>query len=356
MDATVTAALPPVREIAEESLMHAEAAEGPAMIRRQLRNNAEDIRALAAKLRNTPPRYVLTCGRGSSSNAATYARYILGSELGLVAAPIPPSIASVYNSHRNMEGALFVAISQSGQSPDILENAQAAKRGGAHVLALVNHVDSPLARMADTVLPLHVGNERSVAATKTYLATLSTILQLTAYWKEDEDLLSSLEQLPDAMELAWNADWSELRDGLREQRSLLVVGRGVGFATALEAALKLKETCGLHAEAFSAAEIKHGPVALVDNAIPLLIFAQADRTEAGSVSLTREMRARGAKVWTVGIPDDAGSTALPSTSTHPLLAPFVHGMSFYRVANGLSFDRGLHPDRPPNLQKVTCTL
>ena len=356
MHATVTAVPAPARGIAEKSLMHAEAAETPAMIRQQLQHNAPSVRALATRLRESPPRYVLTCGRGSSSNAATYARYVLGSELGLVVAPIPPSIASVYQSQRNMDGALFVAVSQSGQSPDILENAQAAKRGGAHVLALVNHEDSPLAEMADTVLPLQAGIERSVAATKTYLASLSTLLQLTAYWKGDAELLRALDQLPDAMEKAWEADWSELRDGLRDERSLLVVGRGVGFATALEAALKLKETCGLHAEAFSAAEIKHGPMALVANSIPLLVFAQADRTEASSTALAREMHARGARAWAVGVHEDTGVRALPSARTHPLLAPFVQNMSFYKVANGLSFDRGLHPDRPPNLNKVTHTL
>lgn len=356
MDAPTVAARPATPGIAEQSLMHAEAVESPAMIRRQLLGNASRLRALASKLKESPPRYVLTCGRGSSSNAATYARYVLGSELGLVVAPIPPSIASVYQSHRNMEGALFVAISQSGQSPDILENAQAAKRGGAQVLAMVNHEDSPLAEMADTVVPLQVGVERSVAATKTYLASLSALLQLTAFWKGDQVLLDALDQLPDAMDVAWSADWSELREGLRNERSLLVVGRGVGFATALEAALKLKETCGLHAEAFSAAEIKHGPMALVANSIPLLVFSQADRTEPGSIALAREMHARGARIWTIGMGAEAGLRSLSSVRTHPLCAPFVQNMSFYKVANGLSFDRGLHPDHPPNLNKVTCTL
>src|SRR5690606_1986352 len=110
-----TATLPPVRPLAEQSLMYAEAAEAPAMIGKQLELNASVLRSFAAALRKAPPKYVLTCGRGSSSNAATYARYVLGGELGMVATPIPPAIASVYQRPRNMEGALFVAISQSGQ-------------------------------------------------------------------------------------------------------------------------------------------------------------------------------------------------------------------------------------------------
>lgn len=341
---------------AEKSLMYAEAAEAPALIEKQLQQNAFLLRTVAANLRQSPPRYVLTCGRGSSSNAATYARYILGAELGLVAAPIPPSIASVYQSRRNMEGALFVAVSQSGQSPDILENARAAKQGGAHVMALVNHEDSPLADIADTVVPLQVGAEHSVAATKTYLASLSALLQFTAYWKQDPLLLESLERLPEVMGAAWDADWSALRHGLRDERSLLVVGRGVGLATALEAALKLKETCGLHAEAFSAAEIKHGPMALIAKSIPLLVFSQADKTGASSMELAREMGSRGIKTWSAGLDGESPVRALPSVRTHPLLAPFVQNVSFYKVANALSFDRGHHPDKPPNLNKVTHTL
>lgn len=356
LDTNPTASLSPTFEGAEKSLMYAEAAAAPGLIAEQLKINASNLQSLAADLRKAPPRYVLTCGRGSSSNAATYARYLLGGELGLVAAPVPPAIASVYQSRRNMEGALFIAISQSGQSPDILENARSAKEGGARVLALVNHEDSPLAELADAVIPMQAGVEKSVAATKTYLASLSALLQLAAYWKNDRSMLQALESLPDAMNAAWEADWSALRHGLLEERSLLVVGRGVGLATALEAALKLKETCGLHAEAFSAAEIKHGPMALAANAIPLLLFSQPDQTEFGAAALAGEMRSKGLKMWTAGLDSESGAYLLPSVRTHPLLAPFVQNLSFYKMVSALSFDRGHHPDRPPNLSKVTHTL
>ena len=158
------------------------------------------------------------------------------------------------------------------------------------------------------------------------------------------------------MEAAWQTDWSELRQGLREERSLLVIGRGIGLATALESALKLKETCGLHAEAFSAAEVKHGPMALVANSIPLLLFAQADQTGAGSLALAREMQARGARIWATGVGPEDGLPVLPSVVTHPLLAPVIQNLSFYKVVNPLSFDRGYDPDSPPNLNKVTRTM
>lgn len=356
LDTNPAASVSPMRDGVEQSLMYAEAAAAPGLIAEQLERNASTLQSLAADLRKTPPRYVLTCGRGSSSNAATYARYLLGGELGQVVAPVPPAIASVYQSRRNMDGALFIAISQSGQSPDILENARSAKEGGAHVLALVNHEDSPLAELADAVIPMQAGVEKSVAATKTYLASLSALLQLAAYWKNDSSMIQALKSLPDAMSAVWDADWSSLRHGLLEERSLLVVGRGVGLATALEAALKLKETCGLHAEAFSAAEIKHGPMALVANAVPLLLFSQPDQTEFGSTALAGEMRGMGVRIWAAGLEPGCGAHTLPSIRTHPLLAPFVQGLSFYKMVNALSFDRGYHPDNPPNLHKVTRTL
>lgn len=356
MDPSSATTLPFTSKVPENSLMHAEALEAPRVIARQIQSNAQALRSLAKALRRSPPRYVLTCGRGSSSNAATYARYALGGELGLVAAPIPPAIASVYQSRRNMEGALFIAVSQSGESPDILGNALAAKQGGAQVLALVNNENSPLAQMADTVVPMGAGEENSVAATKTYLASISALLQLVAFWKDDPKLIEVLEQLPEALEQAWQADWSDLRHGLRNERNLLVVGRGVGLATALEAALKLKETCGLHAEAFSAAEIKHGPMALAANSVPVLLFSQGDLTAPGAVTLATELQAHGAKLWVAGLEANCGAKSLHTVKTHPLLAPLVQNLSFYRMVNALSFDRGFDPDRPPNLNKITRTL
>jgi glucosamine--fructose-6-phosphate aminotransferase (isomerizing) len=228
-------------------------------------------------------------------------------------------------------------------------------------VALVNVEDSPLARMAHTVLPLHAGAERSVAATKSYLASLAAILQLGASWKGEPPLLDALDALPDALRAAWRCDWSPLVDGLQEARNLFVLGRGLGLAAAQEAALKFKETCGLHAEAFSSAEVKHGPMALVGPGFPVLAFALADETGAGTRALAEEFRERGAPVW-IATNDTGGSGSSPvqalplADAPHPACAPLLVVQSFYRAINALALRRGFNPDLPPHLNKVTETV
>ncbi len=286
------------------------------------------LKTLGEQLRAKPPRFIVTCARGSSDHAAAYAKYVFETRLGLITASASPSISSIYDADLNLEGALFVAISQSGKSPDLLRSAQAAKDAGAQVLALVNVEDSPLAELAHTVIPLRAGPELSVAATKSYLATLAAILQLTAHWSNDAALHAAVARLPDDLRRGWDADWSALTDGLRDARNLFVVGRGYGFGAALEAALKLKETCGLHAEAFSAAEVKHGPMALVGDGFPVLFFAQDDGT-------LEQHLGRGARIPRARRPRVAGCTGQHRTRH----AAAAHRYRAYRgaAAGGAEF-------------------
>lgn len=340
--------------------MFAEAAEAADVVARQVERNADAVAALAARLRREPPAFVATCARGSSDHAATYAKHVLETQLGVVTASLSPSVHSVYAAPLHLRGALFLAISQSGRSPDLVRNAEAARAAGAHVVALVNAEDSPLAAAADTVLPLHAGSERSVAATKSYLASLAAVLQLAAAWKGDAALRDALAKLPDALRSAWRSDWSTLTDGLADAHNLFVLGRGPGLAAAQEAALKFKETCGLHAEAYSAAEVRHGPMALVGPGFPVLAFAQPDESAAGTLALAREFRARGARVWVASDADDAASGSwdhlpLPA-APHPLCAPLLAIQGFYRAINALALRRGHDPDVPPHLNKVTETV
>jgi len=197
-----------------------------------------------------------------------------------------------------------------------------------------------------------------VAATKSYLASLAAVLQLGASWSQRPDLVDALARLPDALREAWHCDWSAACDGLVAARNLFVLGRGMGLGVAQEAALKFKETCGLHAEAYSSAEVKHGPMALVGPGFPVLILAQPDETEAGTVALAREFRARGAQVWLAArqAPADAGIALPVADAPHPACAPLLLAQSFYRMANALSLARGYDPDRPPHLNKVTETV
>ncbi len=340
----------------DQTLMHAEAADAAAVLERQMAANDGVVAALADALRETPPRFVVTCARGSSDHACRFAKYAIETQLGIPVASGAPSIGSVYGVRQHLEGALFVAVSQSGRSPDLIRNAEAARAAGARVVAMVNVEDSPLADVAEAVIPLRAGPERSVAATKSYLATLAAIVHLVARWSGRAPLLGALHETPEALRRAFELDWSPLVEGLREARNLFVLGRGYSYGAACEMALKFKETCGLHAEAFSSAEVRHGPMALVGAGFPVLALGQADETLDGTLATVREFRQRGADVWTA-MPGDESEGALPIVDApHPLVAPLLHVQAFYRAVNTLALERGHHPDMPPHLNKVTETV
>jgi len=339
----------------EATRMFQEAGEASGVVARQLAANAEIVAKVAERLRAAPPRAVVTCARGSSDHAATFAKYLIETRAGVLTSSAALSVSSVYAAPQDLEGVLYLAISQSGKSPDLLAAVEAAKAGGAFVVALVNDESSPLAALADAVLPLHAGPELSVAATKSYIAALTAIAQLVAAWTGDEDLTTALTALPQGLAAAWAQDWSAGIAALSGATNLYVLGRGVGFGVAQEAALKFKETCGLHAEAFSAAEVLHGPMALVKDGFPALVLAQQDETYASTLKMAQGLAERGATVLLAG-GEVAGATALPSASGHPLLEPILLVQSFYRMAAGLSVARGYDPDNPPHLNKVTQTV
>ena len=339
----------------ESTKMFAEASQGAAVAKALLTANAERVAALAERLRANPPRVVVTCARGSSDHAATFARYLIETKAGVLTSSVGLSVSSVYDASPNLEGALCLAVSQSGKSPDLLAAVTAAKAAGAYAVALVNVEDSPLAQLADAVIPLHAGPELSVAATKSYIAALVAVTQLIAAWTDDAELTAALADLPAALEKAWTLDWSAAGKRLETATNLYVLGRGVGFGVALEAALKFKETCGLHAEAFSAAEVLHGPMALVKDGFPALVFAQNDESRQSVEDMAEGLKARGADVF-LAAPGKAGDDLLASLKSHPVLEPILMIQSFYRMANALSVARGYDPDSPPHLNKVTETV
>ncbi len=335
--------------------MFLEAGQASEVIATQLAANAERAEAIAERLRAAPPRAVVTCARGSSDHAATFAKYLIETRTGILTSSAALSISSVYAAPQDMEGVLYVAISQSGKSPDLLASVRAAKEAGAFTIALVNDTASPLAELVDEVLPLHAGPELSVAATKSYIAALSAIAQLVAAWTQDEALKVALTALPSGLAKAWELDWTPAVERLKTATNLYVLGRGVGFGVAQEAALKFKETCGLHAEAFSAAEVLHGPMALVKSGFPVLVFAQNDESRASVNDMAASLSARQADVLLAGA-GDLGAGALPALEAHPVIEPILMIQSFYRMANALSVARGYNPDSPPHLNKVTETV
>ena len=286
--------------MSSSTLMYQEAAEAPEIVRRQIAQNAVEASRLGALLRQMNPRAVVTCARGSSDHAATYAKYLIETLTKTITSSAAPSVASVYESSPDLRGVLFIAISQSGKSPDLLTSVEQAKARGAFVLALCNSPNAPLATLADALLPLHAGAETSVAATKSFLASLSAIAQLLASWTQSRALSNALIAAPDQLNEAWHLDWRSAVPTLRDAPSLYVIGRGFGLGIAQEAALKLKETCALHAEAFSSAEVKHGPMTLVRDGFPVLLFSQNDETRGGMHKLASEFATRGARVLAAG--------------------------------------------------------
>jgi glucosamine--fructose-6-phosphate aminotransferase (isomerizing) len=320
--------------------MEAEAAEAPAVVARQLRANAGTMADLGARLRAHPPRAVITCARGSSDHAATYAKYLIETRARVLTASAAPSVSSVYGVEQDLRGCLFLAISQSGKSPDLLATVDAARRSGATVIALCNAPDAPLCAAADFAVPLLAGAERSVAATKSYLASLTAVAHLTAAWTGDAELLAALHALPAELEKAGQLDWRAALPVLGEAGHLYMIGRGLGLSAAQEAALKCKETCALHAEAYSGAEVRHGPLALLGPGFP---------------ALAAELAARGVDVLIAGA-SAAGAIALPTLAAPAALAPILLAASTYPLLAALARLRGLDPDRPPHLRKVTETV
>lgn len=339
----------------ESTLMFAEAAESAAAVRRQQARNAGAMARLGALLRERKPHTFVTLARGSSDNAATFARYLIETHARVLTSSASPSVASVYDAAPAMNGAVMLAVSQSGRSPDLVAAATAAKERGALLVSLVNDEQSPLFALADTALPLCAGPEKSVAATKSFIATLAAMLHLVAEWTQDARIAAAVRALPGQLERAWTLDWSAALPVLEHATNLYTVGRGHGFGIAQEMALKIKETCGFHAEAFSAAEVRHGPMALVGPDFPVLLTAQDDESQASVRALAEEFAGRSAPLLLAGVREAPG-TILPALDADALVQPILLVQSFYRMVNQLSVLRGRNPDRPPTLNKVTETV
>jgi glutamine---fructose-6-phosphate transaminase (isomerizing) len=339
--------------------MFEEAADASNAVRAQLQDEAA-MADVGAALRRLKPRAVITCARGSSDHAATYAKYLIETHAQVLTASAAPSVSSVYGVTQDVRGCLFVAISQSGRSPDLLAAVKSAKASGATILALCNSADSPLVAAADLAVELHAGPEISVAATKSYLASLAAIARLVAAWTQQATLNAVVQELPDLMDRSWALDWSAALPALESAANLYVVGRGMGLGAAQEIALKFKETCGMHAEAFSSAELRHGPYTLLGKGFPALLVAQRDATLPGIEVLARELARRGVPILLAGARalqvSAPGVTLLPSIDAPAEIAPILLVQSAYRMIATLALRRGLDPDHPPHLHKITETV
>ena len=336
--------------------METEAEEAAEVAERQLRDYPRLLAPIGEELRKLDPQFVMTCARGSSDHAATYAKHLIETETATPTASHSPSISSIFHTKwRQLNRSLFLAISQSGQSPDLVVSAKAAGEAGALVLSIINTDDSPLGAESWATVPILAGPERSVAATKSYIGSLLAIAHLVAEWTGDSALREALASSPLALQRAWSLDWSSAIDALLKVKDMYVIGRGSTLGTAQETALKFKETCGIHAEAVSAAEARHGPIAIVTEGFPVLILVPNDATRDSVLSLAAELVGRGALVLTAGSHVEGAITLPTAPDLHPAIASPACMISVYRMIARLSIARGLDPDAPPHLNKVTET-
>lgn len=332
------------------TLMEQEAREAPAAAARFLGRNQTALDELGARLRASPPAMVLTSARGSSDHAAGFFKYLTEILTGTPCASIGASVVSVYGAHLRAEGALCLTVSQSGKSPDIVALQAEARRAGAFSVALVNVEDSPAATSADLCLPLCAGPERSVAATKSFIVSLAAGAAIAARWSGGRQMLSSVEELPQTLDAACATAWPAVEALLGDAESAYVLGRGPLFPVAAEVALKLKETCGIHAEAHSLAEVMHGPLELLGGGFPVLALVPDDAARQASGEALAKIRKTGAALAVVG--EDVRYAA----AAHPLLHGISIVQSAYLAIEAVARRRGRDPDRPRLLSKVTETV
>jgi glucosamine--fructose-6-phosphate aminotransferase (isomerizing) len=339
----------------EPTFMRQEIEEIPNAVARFIAANEGVLANVGQALKRRNPAVVTTIARGSSDHAAAFLKYAIELTVGVPVASLGPSIVSIYGRTLKLDRAASIAISQSGKSPDIVALAKSARAGGALSVAFTNTADSPLGSAADFTIDLKAGPERSVAATKSFVSSVVAGLALVAHWAADQKLMAALATLPVALREAIDCDWSPLLEALDGHQSLYVLGRGPALAIAEEAALKFKETCGIHAEAYSAAEVLHGPVRMIERGYPVLVLAARDASEPSLVEGADGMTSKGAAVF---ITSDKAQRAmhLPHVATgHALTDPLTLIVSFYGFIEGFARHRGLDPDQPPNLRKVTET-
>lgn len=337
------------------TLMRAEINEIPAAVDRLLSQGEAANRRIAAEFVARNPAFAVTVARGSSDHACTYLKYVAELLLGLPVASVGPSVASIYDAPLKVAGSVSISVSQSGKSPDIVELTRNARRGGAFAVAITNDATSPLAETASDTLEIHAGPELSVAATKTFVTSAVAGLRLLATVKQDQELLAAIATLPEALEKACRTDWSPAMAAI-DGDSLFTLGRGPSWAMSNEAALKFKETCQIHAESYSSAEVLHGPVSIVDSGFPVLAFAAADAAEDAVVDVAESISQKGANVF-VTSDKVRNATQLEHVRTgHWLTDPISLIVSFYGLVEKVAAARGINPDMPRHLKKVTETV
>ncbi len=371
-----------------QTLMLQEIQEQPVALRRTLDNTKDMARRVALEAQGRGVSMVLLAARGTSDHAALYAQYLFQYLNGIPVALATPSLYTLYGASLRLEQTLVIGISQSGESPDIVEVVAQARAAGALTVGVTNYEVSLLANTAEYTLLCHAGPERSVAATKTYTTTCLVLAMLSAFMSGGEALQDGIERIPDIVTAALESEAHIAQIAARYvyARDCVVLGRAFQYSTAREMALKLEETCYIVATPFSTADFRHGPAALIERGLPVIVFAPPGRTSADSLALLQWLRERGADslviaeeeqilalatvpiqltlptvmngiVHRIGdVASGKGMTKAIATSITELLAPFAYIVSGQLFAQHLALQKGLNPDSPRSLSKITRTL
>ena len=335
--------------------MWAETAEIPRAIARLLENSRPAIELAATQLRNRKPGLIVSIARGSSDHAATFLKYAIEIYAGVPVASLGPSVASVFGVSLDLHRGATLSISQSGAGPDIVAATRMARTSGALSIGLTNQESSPLGDVVDHAINICAGPELSVAATKSFVSSIAAGLAILAHWQQDAALLQALDDLPRQAEKALRCRWTGLQPILQDADSLFVLGRGPSWAIANEVALKFKETCSLHAEAYSSAEVMHGPMALVQEGFPLLGLCARDAALESVIAASEKLAGEGAAAFITAKGVQQSATLEFVDTGHPLTDALCLVIPFYVYVESFARHLGLNPDQPPLLRKVTRT-
>jgi glucosamine--fructose-6-phosphate aminotransferase (isomerizing) len=344
--------------------MRADIADIPAVVQRVVAPEAPGFAEVSAAIEGARPAWVSIVARGSSDHAAVYSQYLLETYVGLPCGLALPSVTTIYGSPIAWRGGLVLAISQSGESPDVRSVIEAARAGGSLTVAITNRPHSPLANAADHVLDCSAGPERAIPATKTYVGCLAVAARLVAELQPESDLAAALPRLAETLAEVIERSDAWLRDGgddlideLAVAERALMVSRGYNLATALEVALKLKEACGRFAVGYSSADVMHGPMALAMPSVPMIVFRPDGPMGPAIDEATAAARARGARPWLIGragASDDERALAL-APDLPESLTPLAYVLPGQLLTDLLAAKLGVNPDAPAGLAKVTRT-
>jgi len=344
-------------------LMISEIHEEPSALDRLIGQELARVWALAECWASRPPRFIFIAARGTSDHVALYGKYLFETTIGVPTGLAAPSIASIYRAQVNVEGALFIGISQSGEAADVISVLEQANAGGADTLAITNNDNSPITEIAQHTIPLHAKPELAVAATKTFTNSLASLLMLAAAIGRNEELRSQLERLPTLVAdvLRHEHQIESKIERFRYLRECVVLGRGYNLATAYELALKMRETSNVRAQPFASPDFVHGPIAIIEEGYPVIAFANRGVTLPSVMSVINETQARGAEAVVIGNAPDALATAdvsfpvIPERDVPEVISPITSIAAGQLFAHALSVLKGYDPDKPRGLRKVTIT-